>query len=294
MTALLTADEAARLRPGERLVIVRAGDQRPSEPVGGTCDWGDCQFWAITRRWSDGHGWLPVCEKHADRYGVAPPPLWVALTGPCPTCVGKAVHLKSVAIGSHRYASECSLCETDGHMHMWDCPNHPRNSDSGTRNDVESPSGGLRATGVAKSTDGRPAVVSPWRVPCPPGQCLGLPGCDGVQCTADPCPDCRDGRRIEPLYAECPEPFRRHIPPCPACNNEGRVLVGRGSIEVVPVVDRADTQFHRFLRSHICIDTRLRESLYADSDSETALALDPLPVPGRDFGVVIDCVEVAP
>jgi hypothetical protein len=25
-----------------------------------------------------------------------------------------------------RYASECDLCETDGHLHLYDCPNNPR------------------------------------------------------------------------------------------------------------------------------------------------------------------------
>jgi hypothetical protein len=42
-----------------------------------------------------------------------------------------------------RYASECDLCETDGDLHMWDCPNNPRHarsrrSDSAPGQDVAS------------------------------------------------------------------------------------------------------------------------------------------------------------
>ena len=204
MTGLLTADEAARLTLGVNVIV------RPGEPC-------------LLQHPLECNG------RHADLF---PPSAWVALTGPCPTCGGKAVHLKSVALGSHRYASECGLCETDGHMHMWDCPNHPRNIDSGTRNDAEPPSGGLRAMGVAKSTDGRPAVVSPWRVPCPPNHCLGLPGCDGVQCVAEPCPDCRGGRRIVPLYTLCTMCGGNATSACGGRHpyRDGRVLMGRAAV----------------------------------------------------------------
>jgi hypothetical protein len=29
-----------------------------------------------------------------------------------------------------RYASECDLCETDGHLHLFTCPNNPRRPDA--------------------------------------------------------------------------------------------------------------------------------------------------------------------
>jgi hypothetical protein len=32
-----------------------------------------------------------------------------------------------------RYASECDLCETDGHLHLYDCPNNPRRSSEACR-----------------------------------------------------------------------------------------------------------------------------------------------------------------
>ena len=120
MTALLFPDEAARLRVGEQLVIVRQAD-----------------FSIVA--------------------GYVAPQDWVALTGPCPTCDGHAQHVR------------------------W------------------------------------------W------GQ--------------EPCHDCRDGRRIEPLYTGCrSDRFKPGMRWCPACNDEhgnptGRVLVGRGSIEVAPEPD---------------------------------------------------------
>lgn len=201
MTALLLPDEAARLRVGEQLVIVRPGD----EPWG-TCDWGYCQTVSTAWRRSDhpdARGWLPVCDKHADEssVGFVAPQDWVALTGP---------HRKLVQTGGNSWTAM------------------------------------------------------------------------------------EDGRRIEPLYTECPE--------CQGeggllCCDTGLLLSATASIEVVPVVgattygpaehdgeDRIIVQNGVWLatrRSHPPLDLR-------------HLNVDPLPIPGRDFGIIIDCVEVAP
>lgn len=143
MTALLTADEATRLRPGEQLVIVRPGDL-----FAGGAATGDV---------------------------FVAPQAWMALTGPCPTCGGSA------------------------------------------------------------------------RMP-------GRADADGSTVGVCPNPDCRDGRRIEPLYTECPacngDGERAAVDQdedtgeaasypviCYKCGGTGRVLVGRGSIEVVPEDD---------------------------------------------------------
>lgn len=182
MTALLFPDEAARLRVGERLVIVRQAD-----------------FSIVA--------------------GYVAPQDWVALTGPCRTCDG-----------SH--------------------------------------------------------MIAPKPEPHP--QVQGF------------CPDCRDGRRIEPLYTGCrSDRFKPGMRWCPACNDEhgnptGRVLVGRGSIKVVPVVTESDNRyldppFIEVTDQGLCL-------LFANANDVRdvrQITLDPLPVPGRDFGIVIDCVEVA-
>lgn len=31
-----------------------------------SCDWGDCDGYAVVKRWSREHGWLPVCEAHKE------------------------------------------------------------------------------------------------------------------------------------------------------------------------------------------------------------------------------------
>jgi hypothetical protein len=43
---------------------------KPNEPSLTTCDWGDCDDPAIDSRWSDEHGWLPVCARHAAATGT--------------------------------------------------------------------------------------------------------------------------------------------------------------------------------------------------------------------------------
>lgn len=35
-------------------------------PEAGSCDWGDCIGVAEGYRWSDDHGWLPVCRDHQE------------------------------------------------------------------------------------------------------------------------------------------------------------------------------------------------------------------------------------
>lgn len=39
---------------------------RPLSDLGCECDWGRCSKPAIGERFSQGHGWLPVCPEHAE------------------------------------------------------------------------------------------------------------------------------------------------------------------------------------------------------------------------------------
>ncbi len=56
----------------ERWLIERAGSvvtpaERPPDGPGGSCDWGFCDRHFHSWRWSESHGWLPVCWYHRDR-----------------------------------------------------------------------------------------------------------------------------------------------------------------------------------------------------------------------------------
>lgn len=116
--------------------------------------------------------------------------------------------------------------------------------------------------------------------------------------TAEPCPDCRDGRRIEPLYTVCPNrhAFRGGWADCQRCDEHGRMLVGLGSIEVVPVVAGLGGVDDPFPRIGVVHDDGVHDGLYLMRafvyPSPRFDLPDPLPVPGRDFVIVIDCVEV--
>ena len=145
--------------------------------------------------------------------------------------------------------------------------------------------------------------------PCP--TCGGRGGeweKDGPHDRWETCPDCiesltlLDGhavrtRRIVPLYTECQMEWSpgfycdgwiidKDGDRCGRCDRctDGRVMVGRGSIEVVPVVKRQTG--NRYLL------TGDPQWLILPGHDAYELALDPLPVPGRDFGIVIDCVEI--
>lgn len=131
--------------------------------------------------------------------------------------------------------------------------------------------------------------------PCPTCDGTGKFGVASVRPTTyGPCPDCRDGRRIVPLYTECPERLHWDHFWCETCNGTKQRLVGRGSIEVVPVVTEHNGKNRIMLYADgrkptlFLVDaTNVAESTFMELD------LDPLPVPGRDWGIVIDCVEVA-
>ena len=57
------------ISPGEidrRLdALVEAFPGGPKEQPREECDWGGCEAWAISWRWDDEHGWLPVCSRCA-------------------------------------------------------------------------------------------------------------------------------------------------------------------------------------------------------------------------------------
>jgi len=141
--------------------------------------------------------------------------------------------------------------------------------------------------------------------PCPTCEGTGkMPGradADGSTIGVCPNPDCRDGHRIVPLYTECEHEYARLIVGsevdedqdwiCDACgaddgNPDGQVLVGRGWIEVVPVVTvDQDTP---------CLVVRGEWVYFITDEGEVdgPRRFDPLPVPGQDFGIVTHCTEV--
>ena len=145
--------------------------------------------------------------------------------------------------------------------------------------------------------------------PCPTCDGGGAGWTHGDSCPADGCvygvcPDCRDGRRIVPLYTDCPQldvHFAGDVDGWDecfyGCDDQHRVLVGRGSIEVVPVVADID----EYPDPIACIDIAPHGYCSYWPEGATELGeetplgiLIPSPVPGRDFGIVIDCVELAP
>lgn len=222
MTALLTADEAARLRVGVN-VIVRPGAQptcqQPSERDDGTLCGSDYEVSLVDVVRYEGEGestffHLPICyghrlalAEHVIAYESAPvvaPQAWVALTGPCP------------------------------------------------------------------------------------------PGCIDAG--------------IVPLYTECPAcaGVGRHFTQtvnddhatrqCEKCRGEFIVLVGRASIAVVPVVTYGEWEIAASPTPGITIDDYGHAIYMFRGEGDGAfgfpLTLDPLPVSGRDWGILIDCIEV--
>lgn len=130
--------------------------------------------------------------------------------------------------------------------------------------------------------------------------------CEGVRRVYDrepdgePCPDCRDGRQVWELRTVCPRciGYGRISPDFGACaqcarpsatHGDGSVLVARVTVQVVPVVADIDDNPDPIA----CIEVAPnRECTYwpegaSEPGEEAPLgALDPMPVPGRDFGVV--------
>ena len=112
---------------------------------------------------------------------------------------------------------------------------------------------------------------------------------------------CRDGRQAWTVRCHNIECGDYRLSNCPSC---GRIDHGprrqwSATIEVVPVVGFGEWEITARPVPAVTVDDYGQAVLMTDcGDPEGAhgvpLALDPLPVPGRDFGVVIDCVEVAP
>lgn len=101
----------------------------------------------------------------------------------------------------------------------------------------------------------------------------------------EPCPDCRDGRRIELLFADMPNRI---------ADGTGIRAVGRGSIEVVPVTTEfLGDQPKAYLDSHGLWLLNVGRLPPAHGPIIRRNTLDPLPIPGRDWGVIIYCVELA-
>lgn len=128
------------------------------------------------------------------------------------------------------------------------------------------------------------------------------------------CPECDAtgevaGRRIVPLYTDerckrcngfgiiqtgsslsADDPAHHR---CTACDGIGRRRVGQGSIEVVPVLDNYGLVHHERPVIGVSRGNTGWVWLWMPNQGDPILLdLDPLPVPGRDWGIVIDCVEV--
>ena len=102
------------------------------------------------------------------------------------------------------------------------------------------------------------------------------------------CPDCW-GDPVHLLQATCPhcrgyvadpepEEVERHGPQvCDKCGTTGRVNLGRFTIQTVPVVD------HHVKGWHVYISGGGRAYMVEPNERQVLLALDLLPMPGRDF-----------
>lgn len=123
-----------------------------------------------------------------------------------------------------------------------------------------------------------------------------------------PCPPGCIDAGIVPLYTECPAcaGVGRHFTQtvnddhatrqCEKCRGEFIVLVGRASIAVVPVVTYGEWEIAASPTPGITIDDYGHAIYMFRGEGDGAfgfpLTLDPLPVSGRDWGILIDCIEV--
>jgi hypothetical protein len=121
------------------------------------------------------------------------------------------------------------------------------------------------------------------------------------------CPDCVDGRKRVALVVTCPDDGtvallterERHQPrrpfiqatKCSTCSGTGRVVFAHATVEVLPVIaHRSDGDLDPDdPPPNVCTDGYV----HRDFEGAERLTLNPLPVPGRDWVVVLDNVELA-
>jgi hypothetical protein len=122
------------------------------------------------------------------------------------------------------------------------------------------------------------------------------------------CPDCVDGRKRVALVVTCPDDGtvallterERHQPrrpfiqatKCSTCSGTGRVVFAHATVEVLPVCWHDDP----FPGDPCIVVYRDRCDQYVvlyRNDTIEQIWLDPLPVPGRDWVVLLDNVELA-
>jgi hypothetical protein len=116
------------------------------------------------------------------------------------------------------------------------------------------------------------------------------------------CPDCVDGRKRVALVVTCPDDGtvallterERHQPrrpfiqatKCSTCSGTGRVVFAHATVEVGPVIDGSQ----EWDGGGVVYDTSHLWLYNGSSTGGYQLTLDPLPVPGRDWVVVLDDV----
>jgi hypothetical protein len=123
----------------------------------------------------------------------------------------------------------------------------------------------------------------------------------GLSGVFDQCPNCIDGRKREALEVACAcvsrGPRYSNVGPdhdgspdeCPDCADSGRVTFAYATVEVLPTYD--DRRDKEWPGPHVEI---FRDTCYLwlSTNSGDCHLLDIRPVPGRDWVVQLDNVEV--
>jgi hypothetical protein len=152
-------------------------------------------------------------------------------------------------------------------------------------------------------------IVAPQRWVEATGPCETCEGDGVIEQWADEyhfaepdCSDCVDGRKRVALVVTCPDDGtvallterERHQPrrpfiqatKCSTCSGTGRVVFAHATVEVGPVIDGSQ----EWDGGGVVYDTSHLWLYNGSSTGGYQLTLDPLPVPGRDWVVVLDDV----
>lgn len=103
-----------------------------TEHLGCTCDWGGCGEEAVRERFSDEHGWLPVCARHA-KPGLKTNDTIEHVADLKPGDLVKNRHNGEVYLVAHNYGQEVILVLTkrvrEGDGHNWRLHHRPKEED---------------------------------------------------------------------------------------------------------------------------------------------------------------------
>lgn len=104
------------------------------------------------------------------------------------------------------------------------------------------------------------------------------------------CPDCVGGVPLVEIRETCPHPHGEREPFIP-CPDGGSLLVATATVEVLPVVGATSDLLTVCSVVIFGNDAELFDPA-PNAERWTRLALDPLPVPGRDWVVLFDNVTL--